>query len=81
MLATLAPPPGPAAPEAWQGLLAILGDAPVNQVAMYAEAALRAPPAHDPAALAEMVRRRLARIAAPARRARLEKVPRRLARL
>lgn len=81
MLATLASLPGPAAPEAWRHLLFILGGAPVNQVAMYAETALRAAPMHEPAALAETVRTRLAGIAAPAKRARLEKVLRKLARL
>ncbi|MEA3014674.1 MAG: hypothetical protein QOD42_3219 [Sphingomonadales bacterium] len=81
MLATLASLPGPAAPEAWRRLLFILKNAPVNQVAIYAEAALRAAPGRDPAALAEMVRTRLAGIAQPAKRARLEKVLRRLARL
>jgi hypothetical protein len=79
ILATLASLPGPAAPEAWRHLLAILKDAPVNQVAMYAEAALRAAPMHDPAALGRAVQARLAGIATPSRRARLEKVLRRLA--
>jgi hypothetical protein len=79
MLATLASLPGPAAPEAWRHLLAILREAPVNQAAMYAEAALRAAPAREPAALAEMVRMRLAGIPQPAKRARLEKVLRKLA--
>jgi hypothetical protein len=81
MLATLASRPGPAGPQAWGHLLAILRDAPVNQVAMYADAALSAAPMHDPAALADAVRTRLAGIATPARRARLDKVLRRLARL
>lgn len=81
MLATLASLPGPAAPEAWRHLLFILEAAPVNQVAMYAEAALRAAPMREPAALAEVVRIRLAGIAQPAKRARLEKVLRKLARL
>jgi len=81
MLATLASRPGPAGPKAWRNLLAILEDAPVNQLAMYAEAASRAAPMHDPAALAALVRARLAGIAAPAKRARLDKVLRRLARL
>lgn len=81
MLATLAALPGPAAPEAWRQLLFILKDAPVNQMAMYAEAALRAAPGRDPEALAQLVRTRLAGIVQPAKRARLEKVLRRLARL
>ena len=81
MLATLASRPGPAASDAWEQLLAILRDAPVNQAAMYAEAALRAAPMREPAALAAVVRARLAGIAAPAKRARLEKVLRKLARL
>jgi hypothetical protein len=81
ILAILASLPGPAAPEAWAHLLAILRDAPVNQVAMYAEAALRAAPMREPAALAGAVGTRLAGVAAPAKRARLEKVLRKLARL
>jgi hypothetical protein len=81
MLATLASLPGAAGPEAWRQLLLILRDAPVNQAAMYAEAALRAAPMREPEALAEAVRTRLAGIAAPAKRARLEKVLRKLARL
>lgn len=81
MLATLASLPVSAGPAAWERLLAILRDAAVNQTPMYAEAALRAAPMRDPAALAEVVRTRLAGIAAPAKRARLEKVLRRLGRL
>lgn len=81
MLATLASLPGPAAPEAWERLLATLRDAAVNQLAMYAEAALRAASMRDPGALAEVVRMRLAGIAHPAKRARLEKVLRRLGKL
>jgi hypothetical protein len=81
MLATLAALPGPAAPPAWERLLAILRDAPVNQVAMYAEAALRAAPMRDWAALDAVVRMRLAGIAQPAKRARLERVLRQLAKL
>lgn len=80
MLATLAALPEPAA-GAWERLLAILRTAPVNQMAMYAEAALRAAPGHDPAALAGIVRTRLDGIAQPAKRARLEKVLRRLAKM
>jgi len=78
MLATLAALPG-AAPEAWPALLAMVRDAAVNQTAMYAEAALRAAPVNDPAALAEAVRIRRDGIAAPAKRARLDKVLRKLA--
>jgi hypothetical protein len=81
MLATLAALPGPAAPVAWAALLATLRGAAVNQIAMYAEATLRAAPMNDPAALAAVVRARLESIATPARRARLEKVLRRLAKL
>jgi hypothetical protein len=66
---------------AWERLLAILRTAPVNQVAMYAEAALRAAPGNDPAALAAIVRMRRDGIALPAKRARLEKVLRRLAKI
>lgn len=80
MLATLAALPG-AAPGAWAALLAMVRDAAVNQTAMYAEAASRAAPMNDPAALAEVVRMRRDGIAAPAKRARLEKVLRKLAKL
>lgn len=80
MLATLASLPAPG-PGAWDALLAMVRDAAVNQAAMYAEAALRAAPANDPAALAEVVRMRRDAIAAPAKRARLDTVLRRLTRL
>ena len=70
---------GPAAAGAWEELLLMLRGAAVNQTPMYAEAALEAAAMHDPAALAEVVRDRLAGFAAPAKRARLEKVLRRLA--
>ncbi|MEA3044052.1 MAG: hypothetical protein QOH47_1890 [Sphingomonadales bacterium] len=80
MLATLASLPKPV-PGAWNALLAILRDAPVNQTAMYAEAALRAAPMNEPTALAAMVRTRRDDIAHPAKRARLDKVLRRLASL
>lgn len=80
MLATLAALPG-ASPEAWPALLAIVEGAAVNQAAMYAEAALRAAPANDPRTLAEVVRARRETIAQPAKRARLDKVLRKLAKL
>jgi hypothetical protein len=79
MLATLAALPG-VAPGAWAALLAMVRGAAVNQTAMYAEAALRAAPINDPAALAEVVRTRREAIAAPAKRARLDKVLRKLQR-
>ena len=80
MLATLAARPDPA-PAAWGRLLAIVRTAPVNQTPMYAEAALRAAPRNDPAALAAVVRTRLDGIGHRAKRARLEKVLRGLAKL
>jgi len=80
MLATLAALPG-VAPQAWEALLAMVRDAAVNQAAMYAEAALRAAPANDPAALAAVVAMRRDAIAQPAKRARLDKVLRQLAKL
>jgi hypothetical protein len=48
---------------------------------MYAEQALRAAPMNHPAMLAEVVQARMERMHQPAKRARLEKVLRRLARL
>ncbi|HEV2817948.1 MAG TPA: hypothetical protein VGW40_12095 [Allosphingosinicella sp.] len=80
ILATLAALPG-IAPEAWAALLAMVEGAAVNQAAMYAEAALRAAPMNDPAALAALLRKRRDGIVQPAKRARLEKVLRQLARL
>jgi hypothetical protein len=80
ILATLAAIPG-ASPVAWEQLLAVLRTSAVNQTAMYAEAAARAAPVNDAQALAEVVRTRLAEIAHPPKRARLEKVLRALARL
>jgi hypothetical protein len=80
MLATLASQDEPV-PGAWAALLVMVKCAAVNQTAMYAEAALRAAPMNDPAALADVVRVRRDGIAAPPKRARLDKVLRRLARL
>lgn len=56
------------AAAAWEELLLMLRGAAVNQIPMYAEAALAAAPMHDPAALAEVVRARLAGIANPQKR-------------
>lgn len=78
MLATLASVPG-ASPTAWERLLAILRTSAMNQTPMYAEQALRAAPSNDPSALAEVVRMRLDGISVPAKRARLEKVLRKVA--
>jgi len=80
MLATLASQDEPV-PGAWPALLAMVRGAAANQAAMYAEAALRAAPMNDPTALADAVRTRRDGIAAPAKRARLDKVLRRLAKL
>jgi hypothetical protein len=77
ILATLAALPG-VAPKAWEFLLAILRTSAVNQTPMYAEQALRAAAATDPKSLAEVVRRRIAEIPQPAKKARLEKVLRKL---
>jgi hypothetical protein len=80
MLATLAERPD-VAPAAWDLLLGTLRTSAVNQTPMYAEQALRAAAANDPAALSEVVRHRLADIDRPAKRVRLEKVLRKLAAL
>lgn len=64
---------------AWQRLLAILRTSADNQTPMYAEQALRAAPMQDASALAEVVRSRASTIPQPAKRARLEKVLRKLA--
>jgi hypothetical protein len=80
MLATLASLPQPV-PAVWQRLVEILRTSADNQTPMYAEQALRAAPTNDPAMLAEVVQARMERMHQPAKRARLEKVLRRLARL
>ncbi|PLP56931.1 hypothetical protein CYK37_22025 [Mesorhizobium loti] len=63
---------------AWQRLLAILRTSADNQTPMYAEQALRAAPVQDASILAEVVRMRADAIPQPAKRARLDKVLRRL---
>jgi len=78
ILATLAAMPD-SAPDAWTLLLDALRTSAANQTPMYAEMALQAAPANDPAALAGVIGRRLADIGPPAKRARLEKVLRKLA--
>ena len=80
ILATLASQEPPVA-GAWEKLLDTLRTSALNQTPMYAEAALRAAPGNDPAALAAVVRKRLEAIHQPARKARLEKVLRNLDRL
>lgn len=81
MLAALARGGGKAADVAWDRLTAILRTSAVNQTPMYAEAALTAAQQHDPAELAAIVDMRLAGIAQPAKRKRLDKVLKKLARL
>ena len=80
ILAALASQPEPV-PAAWAALLDMVEGAAVNQTPMYAEAALRAAPLNDPPALAAVVRARHDAIRQPAKRARLDKVLRALARL
>ncbi len=80
ILASLASQPhGP--PQAWAHLLGMVRVGAVNQTPMYAEAALRAAPANDPRALEAVVRMRLEDIHHPPKRARLEKVLRKLSRM
>lgn len=78
ILATLAAQPRPVT-VAWERLIAILRTSADNQTPMYAEQALRAAPMNDAVALAEVVRLRAEKMHQPAKRARLEKVLRRLA--
>lgn len=80
MLATLASQLPPFE-VAWRRLIAILHSSADNQTPMYAEAALRAAPVNNPGELAAVVRERAESIAQPAKKARLEKVLRQLARL
>jgi hypothetical protein len=80
ILATLASREPPVS-GAWDHLLDTLRTSALNQTPMYAEAALRAAPANDPAALAAVVRKRLETTHLPAKRARLEKVLKQLAKM
>lgn len=63
---------------AWERMIAALRTSAVNQTPMYAEFALAAAAANDKDELAEVVRYRLENIGLPAKRARLEKVLRKL---
>lgn len=78
ILATLAAQPRPVV-AAWERLIAILHTSADNQTPMYAELALRAAPMNDAAALIEVIQLRMERMGQPAKRARLEKVLRSLA--
>lgn len=80
MLAKLAARPGKGR-FAWERLLVVLRTSAVNQTPMYAELALTAVAANDNGELAEVVRYRLENIDLPAKRARLEKVLRKLEKL
>ena len=80
MLARLAAQPKPSR-VAWDRLIAILRTAADNQTPMYAEMALSSAEANDPAELAEVVKFRLSSMDQPAKKARLEKVLRRLEKL
>ncbi|MBX3529496.1 MAG: hypothetical protein KF849_02745 [Rhizobiaceae bacterium] len=80
MLAKLAARPGTGR-FAWERMMAALRTSAVNQTPMYAEFALAAATANNPAELAEVVRHRLDGIGQPAKRARLEKVLRKLEKL
>lgn len=80
MLATLAAQ-SPPSKLAWRRMIDILHTSADNQTPMYAEAALRAAPQNDPAELAAVVQQRADRMAQPAKKARLEKVLRQLAKL
>jgi hypothetical protein len=80
MLSTLAALPKHSK-AAWPRLIAILRTSEINQTPMYAEAALRAASVNDPRELADVVTMRLGQIVQPAKRARLEKVLRKLEKL